>query len=158
MAAATFAARGLARFKGTTMHVSAHSVLRRVQVIDAEPRRSSFPNAPKLARVPEVVPGTIQRDIDFMRCQLRAPIAFDSHHDGFYYTDASYRLSYFQATQGELVALLVASQVMTQYHGTPFEHDLRQALEKIVELLPDKVEIPLESLRAPPRGIDPVIA
>jgi predicted DNA-binding transcriptional regulator YafY len=77
---------------------------------------------------------------------MRAPIAFDSHRNGYYYTDASYQLPLSQLTEGELVALLVASQVMKQYRGTPFERDIRRALDRISELLPDRVELSLDDL------------
>ena len=66
--------------------------------------------------------------------------------NGFYYTDPSYRLSLFEATRGELVALLISAQVMDLYRGTPFEHDLRQALVKIARSLPQRVEVPLDVL------------
>ena len=49
-------------------------------------------------------------------------------------------------TEGELVALLVSAQVMDQYRGTPFEQDLRKALAKISESLPDTIEVPLDEL------------
>jgi predicted DNA-binding transcriptional regulator YafY len=101
------------------MRVSARPVLERLQVIDSAIRRHQWPNARTLARELEVTPRTIQRDIAFLRYRLRAPINFDTSRNGFYYTDPSYRLPYFQMTQGELVALLVASQVMHQYRGTP---------------------------------------
>src|SRR5262249_17390024 len=74
--------------------------------------------------------------------------AFDSLRNGFYYTDPSYRLTYFQVSRGELVALLVAAQVMQQYRGTSFERDLRHALDKIAQILPDKTDIPLDELTA----------
>jgi proteasome accessory factor B len=132
--------------KGATMRVSARPVLARLLAIDSAVRRHEWPNAPALARQLEVAPRTIQRDIAFMRDQLRAPIEFDTDKNGFYYAEASYQLPYFQLTEGELVALLVASQVMKHYRGTPFERDIRQALAKISELLPDQVELSLEDL------------
>ena len=110
-------------------------------------RRWEWPNASKLAHQLEVAPRTILRDIDFMRCQLCAPIAFDSRRNGYFYTDASYHLfSFFQPSEGELVALLVASQVLKQYRGTPFDRDMRRALAKIAELLPERVELSLDNL------------
>ena len=128
------------------MRVSARPAPVRLQAIDSAVRRREWPNAPALARQLEVVPRTIQRDIAFLRYQLRAPIEFDSYKNGFYYTDASYQLPFFQVTEGELVAMLVASQVMKQYRGTPFERDIRRALDKISELLPDRVELSLDDL------------
>ncbi len=48
--------------------------------------------------------------------------------------------------EGELVALLISAQVMDQYRGTPFEQDLRKALDKISKSLPDTIEVPLDVL------------
>jgi len=83
--------------------------------------------------------------LSFMR-RLHAPLEFDSVQNGYYYTDPSYRLGYVPTTEGELVALLVAAQVMDQYRGTPFEQDLRKALAKISEILPATIEVPLDAL------------
>ena len=88
---------------------------------------------------------TIQRDIAFMR-RLDVPLEFDSVRNGYYYTDPSYRFPYFEATEGELVALLISAQVMDQYRGTPFEQDLRKALAKIAKSLPDMIEVNLDEL------------
>ncbi len=127
------------------MRVSTRPVLERLQAIDLAVRRRELPNARTLARELEVTRRTIQRDIAFMR-RLQAPLEFDSVRNGYSYTDPSYRLGYFPATEGELVALLVAAQVMDQYRGTPFEQDLRKALAKISEILPDTIEVPLDAL------------
>ena len=93
------------------MRVSTRPALERLQAIDSAVSRRAWPNARTLARELEVTRRTIQRDIAFMR-RLRAPLEFDSVRNGYYYTDPSYRLGYFPATEGELVALLVAAQVM----------------------------------------------
>ncbi len=117
---------GLER-RTATMRVSAHPVLERLMLIDSAVRRRAWPNARKLARQFEMTRRTIQRDIDFMRTRLGAPLEFDTVQNGYYYTDPNYRLSLFEATEGELVALLVSAQVMDHYRGTPFERDLRKA-------------------------------
>ena len=129
------------------MRVSTRPALERLQAIDLAVSRRAWPNARTLARELEVTRRTIQRDIAFMR-RLRAPLEFDSVRNGYYYTDPSYRLGYYPATEGELVALLVAAQVMDRYRGTPFEQDLRKALAKISEILPATIEVPLDELTA----------
>ncbi len=128
------------------MRVSTRPVLERILVIDSAVRRQKWPNARTLARELEVVRHTIQRDIELMRDRLHAPLEFDSVRNGYYYTDPSFSLSYFEATEGELVALLISAQVMDQYRGTPFEQDLRKALAKISKSLPDTIEVPLDAL------------
>jgi len=128
------------------MRVSARPVLERILVIDLAVRGQGWPNARTLARELEVTPRTILRDIRFLRDRLHAPLEFDNVRNGYYYTDPSFRFSYFEATEGELVALLISAQVMDQYRGTPFEQDLHKALAKISKSLPDTIEVPFDAL------------
>jgi len=128
------------------MRVSTRPALERILAIDLAVRRGKWPNARTLARDLEVTRRTIQRDIEFMRDRLRAPLEFDITHNGYYYTERSYRLCYFPVTEGELVALLVSAQVMDHYRGTPFEHDLRKAMAKVSRSLPDTIEVSLDEL------------
>src|SRR5271157_3533923 len=128
------------------MRVSARPVLERILVIDLAVRGQGLPNARNLARELQVARGTIQRDVAFLRNRFSAPLKFDSVRNRYYYTDPSFRLSYFQATEGELATLLISAQVMDQYRGTPFEQDLRKALTKISKSLPDTIKVPLDAL------------
>jgi predicted DNA-binding transcriptional regulator YafY len=89
------------------MKSAVHPALLRFAVIDEKLRSRSWPNAASLARELEVTPRTIHRDFEFLREQLRAPIAFDPQKNG-YYSDDSYRLPYFQVSEGECVALFLA--------------------------------------------------
>jgi len=127
------------------MRVSTRPALERVQKIDLAVRQQVWPNVRTLARDLEVTRRTIQRDIAFMR-RRKAPLEYDSGRNGYHYTDPSYRFPYFEATEGELVALLISAQVMDQYRGTPFEPDLRKAMAKISSSLPDTIEVPLDEL------------
>ena len=81
-----------------------------------------------------------------MRDQYHAPIAFDRARRGFYYTELTFRLSFPQLNQGELIALFLAERMMRQFRGTPFEPDLRQAITKLSEMLPDRVSVRLDSV------------
>jgi predicted DNA-binding transcriptional regulator YafY len=45
-----------------------------------------YPNCRKIAREFEVSAKTVQRDVNFMRDQMRLPIDYDKGHFGFYYT------------------------------------------------------------------------
>jgi hypothetical protein len=46
-------------------------------------------------------------------------------------------------TQGEMLALSGSERMMRQFRGTPFERDLRQAIKKLSEMLPDGVSVSL---------------
>jgi predicted DNA-binding transcriptional regulator YafY len=128
------------------MHLAARPPLVRIMAIDQAIRAGEWPNARTLADRLEVNARTIRRDLALLRHQLHAPLEFDPVHNGFFYYDPTYRLSYFQLTEGELVALLLAERVLRQYRGSPFEAELQRAFAKISEMLPDTVTIHLGAL------------
>lgn len=88
-------------------------------------------NCSVLARELEVNPKTVQRDIDFMRDQLGLPIGYDAARRGFHYTRRAVQFPTVRISEGELVALAVARQALTQYRGTPFEAPLSAAFTKL---------------------------
>src|SRR4051812_26640496 len=106
------------------MHTSARPPLARIMAIDQALRTNSWPNARTLADQLEVAPRTIRRDITYLRDQLHAPVEFDPVQHGYFYSESTFRLPYFQLTEGELVALLLAERLLRQYRGTPYEQDL----------------------------------
>jgi len=87
------------------MRVSTQPALERILAIDLAVRRRQWPNARTLARELGMVRRTIQRDIEFMRDRLDAPLEFDIERNGYYYTDPDYRLAYFPVTEGDLNSL-----------------------------------------------------
>jgi predicted DNA-binding transcriptional regulator YafY len=126
------------------VHLSTRPPLARIMAIDQALRAGSWPNARTLGETLEVDPKTIRRDIALLRERLKAPIEFDPVRNGYYYSEPSFRLSYFQITEGELVALLLAEQLLRRYRGTPFGADLRRSFAKITEMLPETVSIRLD--------------
>ena len=118
----------------------------RMTAIDQALRANKWPTDKTLAETLGVDPRTIRRDLEYMRDQLHAPIAFDRVRGGYHYTELTFRLSFPQLSQGELVALFLAERMMHQFRGTPFEPDLRKAIEKLSELLPDRVSVRLDTV------------
>ncbi len=125
---------------------AARPPLRRIQTIDHHVRAGVYPNAETLAAELEVNPRTIQRDIEFMRDQLCAPLDFCRQHNGYRYSAPTFQLPFFQFSEGELVAFFLAERLLRQYRGTPFEADLRCAFDRFTALLPDEVSINLAGL------------
>ncbi len=117
--------------------------LARIAFIDRAIRAGGWPNANTLARQLEVSPRTVQRDIEFLRDRLQAPIEFDSRRNGYHLCQPDFRLPFFQLTEGELVALFLAERLLQQYRGTYFEIQLEHAFAKMLELLPAPVSIDL---------------
>jgi len=119
----------------------------RMMRIDEALRAGRYPNCSTLAAEIEVVPKTIQRDIEFMRDQMGLPIAYDAARRGYYYTEPVENLPNVKISEAELMALLVAQKALEQYRGTTFEEPLKFAFEKLLSRMPDMVEVSLESVR-----------
>lgn len=109
-------------------------------------RSGKYPNCLSFAMDYEVAQKTVQRDIEFLRDTLNAPIEFNRQKNGFYYKDATWFLPSIVLSEGELIALLMASRATEQYQGTPVAREIKRVFEKISELLPEKISIPPEYL------------
>jgi hypothetical protein len=77
-------------------------LLRRMQAIDQALRAQKWPTDKTLATHLEVDPRTIRRDLEYMRDEHHAPIAFDRARRGYYYADPTFRLPLVQMSQGEM--------------------------------------------------------
>ena len=107
---------------------------------------------------------TVQRDIEFLRDQMNAPIAYNRDRKSYYFTEATWSMPALVVSEGEILSVLLASRVLEQYHGTPAAANLREIFDKLAEMLPDKVSIPPENLftrfsfRGPPaRPVTPEV-
>jgi predicted DNA-binding transcriptional regulator YafY len=81
-----------------------------------------------------------------MRNQLSSPIAFSKARRGYYYSEDTDRLPFLQLSEGELISLYLAERMMHQFRGTRFEPDLRRAISKLNEMLPDGVSVRLDQI------------
>ena len=128
------------------MKSAVRPALLRFAVIDDRLRRQSWPNASSLARELEVTPRTIHRDVEFLRDQLQAPIAFDQQKNGYFYSDSAFRLPYLSVSEGECVALFLAERLLQQYQGTNFASDISRLFRKVLDLLSEPITINLRHL------------
>jgi len=119
---------------------------RRLMALHEAIRSGKYPNCLSFSMDYEVAQKTIQRDIDFLRDTLNAPIEFNRQKNGFYYRDATWFLPSIVLSEGELMALLIASKSLEQYRGTPVAREIKRVFEKISNLLPEKISIPPEYL------------
>lgn len=128
---------------------SSRPPLERMLRIHEELQRGAATNCTKLAAWLEVSVRTIMRDLEFMRDRLQLPIEFDGTRNTFFYTQPVMNFPTVQATEGELVALLVARKALEQYRGTPFHQQLSVAFEKLTTGLRDTISFtPTDDLRA----------
>jgi len=117
------------------------SQLARLLELDRRIRAGEYPNCLSFSADWEVSQKTAQRDIDYLRDQLGAPIEYDRERKGFYYTDRSWFLPALSLSEGDLFKLLVASRALEQYEGTPVARDLERIYSRIAELMPERISV-----------------
>ncbi len=114
---------------------------RRLLFIDRKIREGNYPNCRSLGEEWEVSPKTIQRDIDYIRYELDAPVEYDSARHGYCYTEESYRLPAMNISESDLFAVCIAERALKQFEDTPLYDKLVSVFGKIENALPDKLSI-----------------
>lgn len=94
-----------------------HQAFERYYWFDNQIRAGKFPNASTLAEKYECCDKTAQRAIDYMRDRLHAPLKYDSVQHGYQYTDNSFELPSLQVSQEELLAILLAQNILSGSAG-----------------------------------------
>lgn len=117
------------------------SQFNRLLELDRRIRAGAFPNCLTFSAEWEVAQKTIQRDIEYLRDCLGAPIEFDREKKGYYYTDTTWFLPSLSLSEGDLFYLMLASKVLDQYKGTPVARHVEQVFAKVAEHLPEKIAI-----------------
>ena len=111
----------------------------RLQYIDRMIREKRYPSCAELAEGWEVSERTIQRDLDYLRYELDAPLAYSPKHRGFHYTEEQYQLPAIHLRESDLFAVYLAEMLLNQYEGTPIHASLCSVFRKIEDSLPDKI-------------------
>lgn len=122
------------------------SQLLRLMELDRRIRAGEYPNCLTFAVEWEVSQKTVQRDIDYLRDQHGAPIAYDRDRHGFFYTDATWFLPSVSLSEGELLALLMGAAALRGLRGSPVAAQLQTTYEKLSLLLPEAITIAPELL------------
>lgn len=120
---------------------------RRLQTIHHEIKEGKFPNASSLAQALDVSTKTVQRDLDYLRDELDAPIAFDRGENGYFYERSDYVLPFLPVDGKDLFSIGVAAQVLSLFGGTPLARDLKSCYERLAELMPPAVRVRPEIVR-----------
>ena len=114
---------------------------KRLLFIDRKLREGKYPNCMTLAREWEVSAKTIQRDLDYLRDELSAPVAYDPLHHGYHYTEPSFSLPAISVSESDLFTLCCVRTLLSQYRNTPLYEKLASVLNKIAESLPDQTRV-----------------
>ena len=116
----------------------------RLVFIDQKIRAGRYPNCTTLSREWEVSYKTIQRDIDYLKDAHNAPIEYDKPHNGFCYKNPTWFLPAVMLSEGDIFALLIGSQALQMYQGTPMAGELKAIYAKLAQLLPEQISVPPE--------------
>jgi len=93
-----------------------------------------YPNARNLADEYEISNRTAQRDIEFMRDRLNAPLEYDHRKRGYFYSDSSYELPSLWGTEDNIVALALAVRLASSIPDTEIKQKLCELLKRILNL------------------------
>jgi len=103
----------------------------RIYEIHAAIRHGDYPNCSVLASKLGVQRKTIQRDITFMRDELRLPIVYDDALHGYFYDQDVSDFPILQTTVEELAGLFLARQALQSLRGTRLAEVLGNAFSKL---------------------------
>ena len=109
--------------------------------LDRRLKNNEYPNCTSFAVDWEISTKTAQRDIDFLRDRMGAPIDYDARHRGYFYTEPTFMLPAVQMNEGELAALLMGTKMLEAFHGTPMAEKLSSVFDKLSALLPDNITV-----------------
>lgn len=112
--------------------------LGRMNYIVSKLQAGTYPNCVTLAKELEVCAKTIQRDIEYMKFQMDAPIEYDSSQKGYYFTHQNWFLPQVFLSEAEREAMAVAENILKQYSGLPAYDDVKTAFEKFFKQLPEE--------------------
>ncbi|MCL6433971.1 MAG: WYL domain-containing protein [Leptolyngbyaceae cyanobacterium HOT.MB2.61] len=119
--------------------------LERLLQIDALIRSNQRHTADSLARELEISERTVRNDLNFLRDRYHAPLEF-TRQKGYHYTDLDWRLPTISLSKGELFALTLGARMLEAYAGSPYVSDLRSAIERLSERLPEQTWVDLQQL------------
>ncbi len=120
---------------------------RRLQTIHHEIKEGRFPNTSSLAAELSVSTKTVQRDLDYLRDELEAPIEFRREENGYAYSRDDYVLPFLPVDGADLFAIGVAAQVLHLLGGAPLAQTLSSCYERLARLMPPSVRLRPEIVR-----------
>src|SRR3974390_2969402 len=95
-----------------------------LEMIREGSRAGSLPNCGDFTRELEVSRRTLMRDLDFLRDEHNAPIAYDDSRKGVRLTDPTFQLAPVELTRREVFSFSVARKLLERFEGTPLELDM----------------------------------
>lgn len=109
-------------------------------------REQSYPTRARIAERFEVTTRTVDRDLEYMRDRLGAPIEYDAARRGFYYSDSGFYLPRVYLSEGDAMALFLAHHFGSLWRDTPLAEGAEKAWRRLGELFPEHVQLPAGAL------------
>lgn len=116
-------------------------IRRMVQMVREGAETGYLANSSDFMKEFEVSRRTVARDLDFLRDEERAPLAYDDARHGFRLTDEIYTLPPVRISRKEAFSFGLARKLLAPYEGTPLHLDMRSVLDKIAESLAGDITI-----------------
>lgn len=108
-------------------------------------KKGYFPNAKTLADYFEISQKQAQRDIEFIKDRLGAPLIYDSSRKGYLYENQSFEMPPIWISENELVALSLAAKLSATVPDISLKQSIKNLLNKIFKNYTAE-KISLESL------------
>jgi predicted DNA-binding transcriptional regulator YafY len=118
----------------------------RVFWIDHQLAANRYPNARTIAEHFEISMKTGQRTLDFMRDQLRLPLAYSPEKRGWHYTEPTFPFTGIEITEGELLVLLLSERLARAYKGTAIGKMIEQVFAKVLNAMTNTISIDINAL------------
>ncbi len=109
-------------------------------------KKGNYPNTKTLAEHFEINRKTAQRDIEFMRDRMKAPLVYIPEQRGFAYEDSAFELPGFWLEEESLTSLLLAYRLVSAVPDKALKASLRSFLEQILEKISFQKQISLRQL------------
>jgi predicted DNA-binding transcriptional regulator YafY len=106
-----------------------------------------YPNAAKLSEHFEISEKQAQREIDFMRDRLYAPLYYNPMKRGYEYEDDSYELPPIWFKEDELLAMCIALRLSSTLPDLKLKDSLHELLEKFLTFRPLNSHVTLEEIK-----------
>ena len=103
----------------------------RYKWFDRQVRGERYPNASHLAEKFEISKKTAQRNIEFMKDSLVAPLEYDASKKGYYYSETNFQLPIPDITQEEMLAILVAQNILSASAGGVISQEIKSFGKKL---------------------------
>lgn len=144
--------------------VGTRSSLERLVAIHSAISSGEWSTASAMAAELGVSQRTIERDIEFLRDRLHAPIRFDRKAHRYYY-DRPFVFPTLRLTEGEMIVFLLGEMLLKQWVGSPYEEFIRSAMDKVryamnseVHLSPNDLQRLVSFQVSSPRGDQDIVA